>query len=109
MRVWLNDNNYFVPENCLKFNEDTRWDGRNHISLATNSQWAHEYLYFTKSGRWVLTQTSQWQGSQDTNEIVSSATAFEWLLRMNTSDDEISRLPEAIQKEIRATLVTCEI
>jgi len=40
---------------------------------------------------------------------VSSATAFEWLLRMNTSDDEISRLPEAIQKEIRATLVTCEI
>ena len=109
MRVWLNDNNYFVPENCLKFNEDTRWDGRNHISLATNSQLAHEYLYFTTSGRWVLTQTSQWQGSQDTQEIVSSATAFEWLLRMNTSDDEISRLPEAIQKEIRATLVTCEI
>ena len=37
-----------------RYDEDTRWDGSNHVSVATGSQWDHEMLYRTPQDRWVL-------------------------------------------------------
>lgn len=63
------------------WDEATRWDGRNHISLATGSQWEHETLYLSAKGRYWIEHTSQWQGSTDTAELVTDYDAASWLLR----------------------------
>jgi uncharacterized protein YxjI len=60
--------------------EETQWDGRNHISRATGSQWEHETLYRSAKGRFYVEHTSQWQGSTDTARFVSAKEAAAWLL-----------------------------
>ena len=61
--------------------EETRWNGNNHISKATGSQWEHETLYLSAKGRWYVEHTSQWQGSTDTARFVDAREAAAWLLR----------------------------
>lgn len=46
------------------------WNGSNHISQATGSQWEHESLLRTAGGWWVLHRWSQWQGVSPTNRNV---------------------------------------
>ncbi len=67
--------------------EDTRWDGDNHISVATGSQWAHETLYRSRRGRYYVERTSQWQGSLPSAEWVSNEEACRWLLANSHEDD----------------------
>jgi len=62
------------------WNEDTFWDGNNHISRATGSQWNHQTLYQSRKGRYYVESTSQWQGSRDHVEWVSREEAARWLL-----------------------------
>jgi hypothetical protein len=64
------------------WDEDTRLDGRNHISIATGSQWDHETLYRSRRGRYYIESVSQWQGSTPTAEWVSNEEAARWLLKM---------------------------
>jgi hypothetical protein len=82
-RVSLTDGSgrWFNPEACMVFEERTRWDGRNHVSLATGSQWEHETLFRTPGGSWILHRWSQWQGSRPTYEEIDAATAAAWLVR----------------------------
>lgn len=76
-------------ENCIvdtanavkSWNEDTRWDGNNHISKATGSQWNHETLYKSRKGRYYVEHTSQWQGSASSAEWISPQEATRWLLQ----------------------------
>lgn len=70
---------WFDDAKAESFAEDTRWDGDNHISIPTGSQWSHEMLYRTSAGRWVLHGWSQWQGSQPSYGFVSDGRAREWL------------------------------
>lgn len=60
--------------------EDTRWNGNNHISVATGSQWDHQELHRSRKGRYWLECTSQWQGSTDHAEWLSPEAATKWLL-----------------------------
>lgn len=60
--------------------EGTRWNGNNHISLVTGSQWEHQKLYRTASGRWVLHSWSQYQGSTESWEEIDAAAAARWLV-----------------------------
>lgn len=60
--------------------EETTWDGNNHISKATGSQWNHQMLYKSRKGRYYVEHTSQWQGSRDHVEWVSNEEAARWLL-----------------------------
>jgi hypothetical protein len=60
--------------------EDTRWNGNNHISVATASQFEHEKLYRSRKGRYYVEHTSQWQGSTPRAEWVSPEEAAQWLL-----------------------------
>lgn len=71
---------WFDADAAERFEEDAYFDGSNLVSKATGSQWAHEALYRTKGGRWILNCWSQWQGSRETYEFISDDEAREWLL-----------------------------
>ncbi len=60
--------------------ESTHWDGHNHVSDATGSQWEHETLYLSAKGRWYVEHTSQWQGSEPSARYVDDREAAAWLL-----------------------------
>lgn len=62
--------------------EDTRFDGNNQISVATGSQWDHQTLYRSRKGRYYLVHESQWQGSTPHAEWVSPEEATRWLVLM---------------------------
>ena len=60
--------------------EATRWNGSNHISKATGSQWEHETLYLSARGRYWIESTSQYQGSIPSARFVEREEAARWLL-----------------------------
>jgi len=61
------------------FAEATYWNGRNHISRATGSQWDHEALYRTAGGRWILNSWSRVEGSTESWVEVTPGRAAAWL------------------------------
>jgi hypothetical protein len=63
--------------------EATRWDGRNHISIPTGSQWHHETLHRSKRGRYYLERTSNYESETPTAEWISNEEAVRWLLTNN--------------------------
>jgi len=72
--------------------EGCTFDGRNHISCATGSEWDHESLYRTKTGgRWVVRSYSDWQGAPDFYRFVSPEDACRWLV-VNGDAGEAERL-----------------
>ena len=89
---------WFDYDKVQKFREDTEWDGSNHISVATGSQWDHEMLLRTAQGRWVLMTYSNRQGVMDGYRFVKDAEAREWLLR-NNGDDEVQQFFGEIEEE----------
>lgn len=72
---------------AVTIEEGTRWDGRNHISLATGSQWDHETLYRSSKGRWYIESFSNWQGSTPYARELTAAEASEWIT-LNDKDPE---------------------
>jgi hypothetical protein len=81
MRYRMSDGTIVDTDRASKsWAEDTRFDGRNHISCATGDQWVHERLYRSRRGRYYIVRTSQWQGSSDSAEWVSLEEAARWLL-----------------------------
>jgi len=61
------------------WSEASDWNGSNHISRATGSQWNHEDLYLSKKGRYYVVRSSNFQGSSDEMEILSPREAAVWL------------------------------
>ena len=59
--------------------EETDWNGNNHISRATGDQWLHETLYKSSKGRYYIVHESQWQGSLPSARFVSDKEAAAWL------------------------------
>jgi len=80
-KIALGNGKWFSTEKAEAFEEGRDWDGRNHISRATGSQWEHQRLYHTASGRWVLNHWSQYQGHPETYEIIDDEQAITWLVR----------------------------
>ena len=87
---------WFDTDKAKSWEEETRWNGNNHISKATGSQWEHETLYRTAGGIHVVEHTSQWQGSTPTVEEVSAEDAASWLSR-NDYDDAEDAGPEVAE------------
>ena len=79
-------------DTATKFTEERYWDGNNHRSVNTRSQWSQQTLYRTKSGTYVVYQTSQWQGSHDTWTRLSAEEAVAWLLRNDYEPDSPAEL-----------------
>lgn len=80
-RQQLDDGTWFDRSSAKHYDEDTWWNGNNHISRATGTQWDHEELFHTAKGRWVLHRHSQWQGAKESWEVVSEEHAKQWLAR----------------------------
>ena len=78
---------WFDSRKSTKFGEGSRWDGSNHISLATGSQWDHQALWRTRSGRWILQDWSQRQGSAETFEEITDKDAAKWLIKNERVDE----------------------
>jgi len=111
-RVALTDgsNVWFETKSAVLFKEDTRWNGQNHISVPTGSQWEHEWLYYTKSGKWVLHEYSQWQGSLERYAQINESEAIDWLVLNNTIEDEaFTKLPKAVQDRVLQSVAAAEI
>lgn len=79
------------------WNEESDWDGNNHISRATGSQWEHQTLYRSSKGRYYVEHDSDWQGSRSHAEFVSREEAARWLLHNeHTLPEDLSDLEEEI-------------
>jgi hypothetical protein len=77
--------------------EAKRWDGSNHISVATGSQWGHEMLHRSRNGRYYIEHTSQYQGTTPYAEWVSNHEAARWLLHNGHElPEELAALEEQI-------------
>ena len=80
-RQAIDDGGWFDIESATRFREDTFWNGSNHISCATGSQWDHQDLYCTRKGVYVLNRYSQYRESHETWTRVSAEEAAAWLVR----------------------------
>ena len=63
-----------------RWREETRWNGNNHVSVHTGSQWDHQTLYRSAKGAYYIEHESQWQGSTPHAEWVSREVAAKWLI-----------------------------
>jgi hypothetical protein len=79
-RQALDNGTWFDLDKAESFSEETYWNGNNHISIATGSQWEHQELYRTANGRWVLNAWSQWQGSRESWTEIDNEAAARWLV-----------------------------
>ena len=91
-RQVLDNGKWFDVDAATRFEEDTWWNGNNHISKATGTQWDHEALYRTASGTWILHWWSQWQGSEDRWTELTAEQASAWLIKNEHFED----VPEAV-------------
>src|SRR5262245_3625571 len=82
----MSDGTWFDRDTATCYEEAQEFDGRNMISLATGSQWAHEELYRTKAGAWVLHHWSQWQGSVPRWKYIEEPEAQQWLIAQKHAD-----------------------
>jgi hypothetical protein len=77
----MDDGTVVKTENAkASYDEETRWDGRNQISVNTGSQWDHQKLHESRKGRYWLECWSDWQGSTPHAEWISEHEATKWLI-----------------------------
>jgi hypothetical protein len=61
------------------YEEATDWNGSNHISRPTGSQWEHETLYRSAKARYYIVRTSNMEGNLPSAEYVTPEQAAAWL------------------------------
>lgn len=98
-RIALTSENgaWFDAEKAELYKEDKWWNGNNWISSATGSQFEHEAIYITKSGKFILNSWSDFQGSQESYELITKEDAARWFAKQGFGDDEI---PDVFAKEV---------
>jgi hypothetical protein len=80
-RYTMDDGTVVDTKNATEsWDEDTRWDGSNHVSVATGSQWEHETLYRSAKGRYWVQRTSQRDGTLPSASWRTPEEAARWLL-----------------------------
>ena len=48
----------------VKWPETADWNGSNHISRNSGTQWGHEALYISQKGRYYVVRSSDYQGTK---------------------------------------------
>ena len=106
-RIVLTDGSgrWFDDAKAKRWEEETRWNGNNHVSKATGSQWEHETLYRTAGGIYVVHHSSQWQGSTDTIEEVTASDAAKWL----STNDYLDGDAESAGPEVASAYAALEL
>jgi hypothetical protein len=103
-RYLLEDDVLVDPQLAVQsWEEQDRWDGRNRISLATGTQWNHETLYLTRTGRYWLEHRSQWQGSTPSARWLTPEEACLWLL-VNEYNPESEDFPADLRDLVATVL-----
>lgn len=103
MQQLTNGTGWFDLDRAECVDEQTKWDGHNHISLATGSQWDHETLYLTAQGHWVIQSDSQRQGVTPAWKEIPDDDALTWILRNHYEPEELpERMAEAIREQLAA-------
>jgi hypothetical protein len=101
---------WFETESAVTFSEGEYWDGCNHVSLSTGSQWKHQCLYYTRSGRWVLNTWGDWQGTWNEYVHIDESVAVEWLIcNKRFNDTQLAKLPKSVQESIANKFSHAEI
>jgi hypothetical protein len=92
-RISLTDGTgkWFDSETAVMFEEETYHNGSNWISKATGSQWNHERLYQTKSGRWILNTYSQVQGTPEAVYEIEAIEAAQWFGKQGFQDEQVPK------------------
>ena len=80
------------------FNEDTRWNGSNSISVHTGSEFHHQRLLRTSQGRWVMNYWTNYADGEDRYEFIDADQARAWLL-LNQDDQAVERYFGTIEEE----------
>lgn len=94
----MDDGTIVKTENASQsWEEATFWDGNNHISRATGSQWDHETLHRSRKGRYWVECTSQRQGTRAHAEWFSDHKAAQWLLH---NEHELPEDLKALEAEV---------
>jgi len=90
---------WFDPEAADHYDEISIFNGSNHISMATGTQFDHECIYRTKSGKYILHKYSQWQGKMDTFVQVSKEEAARWFAKQGIKDhpEELSTIVDTFE------------
>lgn len=100
---------WFDDDTAIHFKETLRFDGRNNISVHTDDQWHHEELYYTKGGKWVLYEWSNWQGSKPTYSLITEEEAIEWFVIDGCIESDLDRLPAKVKEAILSGASKAEI
>lgn len=97
-RYQMDDGTVVDTDKAVKlWEESTRWNGNNHISVNTGSQWVHQTLYRSRKGRYYVVTTSQWQDSLPRAEWVSKHDAARWLIANDEPlPDDLKEFEDAI-------------
>jgi hypothetical protein len=91
---------WFDPKTATRYDSGTEWDGNNHISVITGSQWVDEYLYRTKGGRWVLNHdATRYHNGSDDYRFITDEQARDWLLRSRINDTAVEEHFGEIEEE----------
>ena len=75
----LDTGGIFEDSTTTDYDEATDFDGHNHISCATGTQWDHETLMVTQSGTPIIWRHSQRQGARCSFREIEPSEAAEWL------------------------------
>lgn len=108
-RKQIGNGQWFDADSAVVFKENSIFDGRNRISVNSGSQWEHETLYYTKSGKWVLNSWSDYQGTIETYRIFGASSAVRWLVINEATEEELSLLPEGVRLEVVGLTAKLEI
>lgn len=91
---------WFDPDKAVeRVQEDTEWDGNNHVGTLSGLQCGYEELFRTAGGRWVRHYNARNQfNGPEFYEFLTDDEAKDWLLR-NTSDEIVERYFGEIAEE----------
>lgn len=89
---------WFDLEKSEVYKEETRWDGHNWISVATDNQFHHERIHKTAMGKWVLNKWSDFQGTKQTYEVIDESEVVVWFLNQGMDlPEELEDLADAYE------------
>ncbi|MFI6510160.1 hypothetical protein ACIBCT_21355 [Streptosporangium sp. NPDC050855] len=91
---------WFDPATCVEnIDEDTRWNGNNHIGIMSGGQVGYERLYRTKGGRWVryYNFTNEFNGPEY-YEFLTDEAARDWLIK-NGNDEIVEKYWGELEEE----------
>ena len=86
-RYPIGDDKIFNTELAeASWEENTYFDGSNHIGCESGSQWSRSTLYLSSKGNYFLVTTSAYQNVRDKADQIDELAAARWIMRNACGD-----------------------